>query len=96
SEYESAFWVSIEVIEPNRAYAFDFALSLCTAEWESEVSNLPCPGSTDSSDGFVRLLENPDLELRSENEPALWVHPNDERYGWIEGQYPEFKIETGD
>lgn len=36
------------------------------------------------------------LENRHENEPALWVHPNDKRYGWIEGSYPAFTIQSGD
>ena len=57
---------------------------------------LPCPGYTTSDEGFTQLLEYPKLENRGEDQPALWVHPNEEKYGWLEGIYPSFKIEEGD
>jgi len=36
------------------------------------------------------------LENRGEDEPAIWVHPNEEKHGWIEGTYPFIKIHDGD
>jgi hypothetical protein len=57
---------------------------------------LPCPGSSTSSSGFVILLANPDLETRRENELTLWVHPNEERNGWIRGVYPAYNVQNGD
>jgi hypothetical protein len=44
----------------------------------------------------VQLLSNAHLENRREDEPTLWVHPNDERYGWIEGTFPIYEVEAGD
>ena len=56
----------------------------------------PCPGFIDSPDGFVQLVSSAELENRRENEPTLWVHPNADVDGFIEGRYPSFKIEDGD
>jgi hypothetical protein len=91
-----AFWVEIEVVETADDYEYDFALNLCAATWRSEVLRLPCPGYSSSDEGFAQVLNSPELENRNENEPAIWVHPNEERYGWIEGTYPTVKVQDGD
>ena len=92
-----AFWVNITVVDFDEgSYAYDFSLNFCAATWRSDKGRLPCPGFVNSADGFVQLLANADLELRRENQPTLWVHPNEARYGWIEGTYPSFKVESGD
>jgi hypothetical protein len=94
---DKPFWVSISVVDFDEGiYGFDFALNYCNATWRSASQRLPCPGFTNSSDGFSTLLAKADLENRHEDEPTLWVHPNDERYGWIEGTYPAYKVENGD
>jgi hypothetical protein len=94
---DKAFWVSIGVLDFIKGdYAFDFALNYCSAGWGSESGRLTCPGFSNSPDGFVQLLSNAELEYRRENEPTLWVHPNEARYGWIEGIYPSYKVQTGD
>ncbi len=91
------FYVDIKVLETNPDYAYDFALNMCAAEWRSGTENpLPCPGAVDDPDGFVRLLDNPSLEHRHENEPALWTHPDRNENGRIVGVYPPFKVESGD
>lgn len=92
-----SFWVSISVVDFNEgSFDYDFALNYCAATWRSETGRLPCPGFTNSPDGFVQLLSNADLENRRENEPTLWVHPNEERYGWIEGTFPVYEVKTND
>jgi len=96
SSANKAFWVEIEVVETVDDYKYDFALNLCAATWRSEVLRLPCPGYSSSDEGFAQVLNSPKLENRNENEPAIWVHPNEEKYGWIEGTYPSIKIEEGD
>ena len=42
------------------------------------------------------MLSAPELENRNENEIAVWVHPNEEKHGWLEGTYPFMKIREGD
>jgi hypothetical protein len=97
NQANKAFWVSITVVDfDEEDYAYDFALNYCAADWRSGTKRLSCPGFVDSADGFVQLLVDPDLELRREDQPTLWVHPNGERYGWIEGTYPTYKVESGD
>ena len=91
-----AFWVDIEVVEPSGEHQYDFALNLCAATWRSEIMRLPCPGYTTSNEGFAQLLNNPKLENRRENEPAIWVHPNEDKDGWLEGTYPAIKVQDGD
>jgi hypothetical protein len=93
---DKAFWVDIIVVKPSGDYVYDFAVNLCSAIWRSEERRLPCPGATTEEDGFVSLLETPNLENRHENELALWVHPNEVRHGWIEGTYPFYEVEEGD
>lgn len=92
--------IDITVIKPDDIYAYDFAIHYCDAIWQNKKmgddEQLPCPGSPSSSEGFVMLLANPQLESRGENELTLWVHPNEERYGWIRGTYPAFEVKSGD
>ncbi len=92
--------IDITVVKPNDVYAYDFAIHYCDATWQNkkmgEDEQLPCPGSSTSSDGFVILLADPQLESRRENELTLWVHPNEERNGWIRGTYPAFEVKSGD
>lgn len=94
SNGEQSFWVQIRVknlVNPNLAY--DFAANSCQAEWRTGSGRIPCLGTMDGSEGFVILLDSPDLENRRENELALWTHPNSSNSGWISGMYPEFIIE---
>jgi hypothetical protein len=94
---DEPFWVRISVVNFNaNDYELDFALNYCAANWESETERLSCPGISDSPGGFVQLLFSADLENRAENEPTLWVHPNEARYGWVEGTFPSYRIRDGD
>lgn len=91
---EQTFWVQVRVkslVDSNLVY--DFAANSCRAEWNSAIGRLPCLGTANSSEGFVILLDNPELENRQENELALWTHPNNNSAGWISGTYPEFTIQ---
>jgi len=91
-----AFWADITVVTSQGDYEYDFALNFCAATWRSDDMRLPCPGHTTSREGFAKLLDAPKLENRNENELAIWVHPNEEKLGWLEGTYPFMPIEDGD
>jgi hypothetical protein len=93
---EYSFWVSITVLEIAGDFEYDFSIQHCSAIWRSETKRLQCDDTSNPSDGFVNLLTSPEFENRSENEPALWVHPNQTRYGWIEGTYPAYTVRYGD
>jgi hypothetical protein len=95
SDSNDPFWVDIDVITSSDN-PLDLALSYCTARWRSDAGTLPCPGDEGDDDGFVILVEDPVIEEnRHENEPALWTNPEDEDDGYITGEYPEIKIESG-
>jgi len=93
-----SFWVQIQVEQPPSPdeYAYDFAANYCMADWRNESVRLPCPGTINDPDGFVVLLDQPHLESRHENELALWTRPSDARNGWISGEYPAYRVKSGD
>jgi hypothetical protein len=93
---ESTFWVKIKAVEPGSDFFEDLATNYCVASWYSSSGKVPCPSKVNKNDGFVILLDNPELENRLENEPTLWVRPDDEVGGWIEGVYPPIKVKKGD
>lgn len=87
------FWVDIRVTDiGDERLVYDFSANYCKANWESAEGDLPCPGTSSSTDGFVTLLDSPALENRHEDEWTLWVHPNNDGEGYISGTYPKFTI----
>jgi hypothetical protein len=92
SNQNQPFWVQIDVENDSAFIIYDFGRAFCQAKWESSAGVLPCPGTIGDRDGFVYLWENPDLENRHENEPALWTNPEMVKNGWISGTYPKIRI----
>jgi hypothetical protein len=93
----SSFWVKIVVLETASENPFNFALEACKATWTSGAGTLPCPGQTTDTKGFVQLLSDPVVETgKTEDEPALWVHPQFTTDGYIQVEYPDLQILTGD
>jgi len=93
---DQAFWVLIDVARPSFKSAYQFSESVCDAVWRSGAGELDCPGSNDDARGFVATLEDPAVEGRQEDEPALLTHPEWIDDGWISGEYPRFEIKDGD
>jgi hypothetical protein len=92
-DQEDPFWVEINVTDSGD-YPYDFAANYCAARWSSREGELDCPGDEDDDEGFVILLDNPEIEInRLENEPALWTVPDDDGDGFIRGEYPPIEIE---
>jgi hypothetical protein len=93
---DESFWVTVTVREPARYTAYNFATEHCDADWESDDGVRPCDDKPGDTRGFVVFLKDPDLENRKEDEPTLWVHPNEAEDGRITGLYPVFEVEDGD
>lgn len=93
---DDSFWVDIRVVGNVTNYYYDFALEYCDAIWRSGTARLSCADVSTPSDGSVQFLISPAFESRHENEPTIWVHPNEARNGWIEGSYPAIDIQSGD
>jgi Ig-like domain from next to BRCA1 gene len=92
TDQEDAFWVEISVADTGD-YPYDFATNYCAASWSSKAGELDCPGDKGDEDGFVILLDNPEIEIdRLENEPALWTVPDEDDNGYIRGEYPPIEI----
>jgi hypothetical protein len=96
SSAKSSFWVKIEVREVKSGVVYDFVANYCSATWQSSARTLPCPGAGSEPSGFVRRLDRPEQENRTENEPALWTNPEMEDGGWITGTYPAVNVKSGD
>jgi hypothetical protein len=95
SSGNSLLWVIVKVVEPDVEFYYDFSSKICLALWESGSGELDCSGNEGSKFGFVHLLDNPRLENRFEDEPAIWVVPNQSPDGWILGEFPEVRVRTG-
>jgi hypothetical protein len=96
SNASNTIWVKIDVVDIENGLVYDFAANYCSAKWESSAGDLPCPGSSNDASGFVIRLDNPSLENRNEDEPALWTNPEDKKDGWIRGIFPPILIKAGD
>jgi hypothetical protein len=89
-------WVQIRVEKPASLEELDFADQYCSAVWRSGNGRLGCPGNRNDTNGSVILLDAPRLESGIEDEPALWMRPNQGRGGWISGEYSPFRVSEGD
>jgi hypothetical protein len=95
-EGESPITLQALVIEGGAYVAYDFATNYCAAEWRSRAGILPCLGFDEETNGFVVLLDYPELENGPDTGPALWMHPYNSNNGWISGSYPAVVIRRGD
>jgi hypothetical protein len=87
------FWVEIDVEStPIAGSIYDFTNKYCSSgvTWSNGAGNLPCPGKSGDSGGWVRRVDKPTLETGAvDDEPGLQVHPQKVNNGWIKGVYPE-------
>ncbi len=94
---DKAVFVTIKVLNVHPGAAFDFSLLACQAQWRNSHNDvLSCAGNTADKKGVVTLLEAPRLENRNEDEPALWVRPDNRYQGQVFGRYPAYKVKAGD
>ncbi|HSJ90174.1 MAG TPA: NBR1-Ig-like domain-containing protein [Anaerolineales bacterium] len=77
--------------------AYDFLAKACEASWTNgSGDDLPCPGTQGDDNGFVVVLNSPKLEDGKSIGNALLTYPEKGNNGLITGQYPKFRVETGD
>lgn len=97
---DNAFYVKINVKSSSQSSydtPFYFADDLCLADWENDDRNLPCPGDTDSTNGWAIWVKRPWLEKGGQDdEPALVMHPEYIKDGRIRGIWAPINIEDGD
>ncbi|MDX1437476.1 MAG: NBR1-Ig-like domain-containing protein, partial [Anaerolineales bacterium] len=95
NDARGTFWVDVRVRQVHRLYT-NLALDACRAEWASAAGPLSCPGTQGDPNGYVLLLDRPQLENRAEDEPGILAHPNLADDGWILAAYPLTEIKEGD
>ncbi len=96
AQADTAFWADIKVTGPSFV-AYNFVTNYCNANWANNSNPLPCPGSDGDINGYVIKLNAPEMEDGTiEDEPGLLTVPKDTTDGTITGQYPAFKVQTGD
>jgi len=95
SGYRDSFWVKISV-KPADTIAYNFADKGCDASWKSTSGSLTCPGSEDMTNGFISKVTGPKTESGQENEASLVMGPSAGDGGYVEGRFPNFKIQNGD
>ena len=97
---ESAFFVQIIVgptPTPQPETVYNFVANYCSAAWVSGAGSLPCPGAEGDTEGFIIKKNNPKLENGStDDEPALFTHPQYVNDGVISGRFPAFDVVEGD
>ena len=92
---DSNFYVDVNVTG-YLVTGYDFLASYCEASWENESRSLPCPGTEGDDRGFVIVLNSPKLEDGKSQGNALLTYPERGSNGMISGEYPAFRIQTGD
>jgi hypothetical protein len=92
---DSNFYVDIKVTGYT-VTGYDFLASYCDASWQNDSIFLPCPGTEGDDNGFVMVLNSPKLEDGKTQGSALLTYPEKGTNGYISGQYPAIKIESGD
>jgi hypothetical protein len=70
---------------------FDFVEQMCDAEWYTRGVDLPCPGDTQSSAGYVMKLDAAEQGLSSDMNILLAYTPQ-ENYETIFSKYPAFTV----
>jgi hypothetical protein len=92
---DSNFYADIKVTGYT-VTGYDFLANYCEASWQNASRGLPCPGAEGDDNGFVMVLNSPKVEDGTTPGNGLLTYPERGNEGWISGQYPAIKIESGD
>ena len=92
---DSNFYVDINVTGYTIT-GYDLLANMCQASWQNESQDLPCPGTDGDERGFVLSLSSPKMEDGKSAGNGLLTHPERENNGMISGEYPAFRIQSGD
>jgi hypothetical protein len=92
---DRSFYVDINVTGYT-VTGYDLLASYCEASWENDSQSLPCPGTEGDDSGFVIVFNSPRLEDGKTRGNGLLTYPERGNNGIISGEYPAFRIQTGD
>lgn len=95
----NALYVRILVtapIQPDGRFDYDFTANACSAQWRSAAGVISCNNTSSDERGSTLPIAQAPLERAQENEPGLWVRPDQNTNGFIVGEYPNYTIKPGD
>jgi len=93
-----AWWVDIKVRGgPIGSVVYDFAASADKATWTSGAGGLTFPGKEGDAKGFALKLDKPKYESGvTGTQPALLFVPQNITNGFIQAEYPAYKVDPAD
>lgn len=82
---------------PGTTLVYDLAANYCMATWVTTTTGqLPCPGTSGATEGFILKLDNPNLQNGSAaGEAAVELHPMTSDNASISGTYPAITANSG-
>jgi hypothetical protein len=93
-----AWWVEINVTGSTQlGTAYDFTANAGSATWSSGAGGLTFPGTDNDAKGFAFKIDRPNFESGVvANQPGLLFSPQQITNGFIQAEYPEFTVQSGD
>ncbi|MBK9923783.1 MAG: hypothetical protein IPP66_00700 [Anaerolineales bacterium] len=94
-----AWWVDINVTgsDPGGSVVYDFTASAKDATWSSGAGGLTFPGKDGDAKGFALSKDKPKFESGVElAKPGLLFVPQNITNGFIQAEYPAYKVDPGD
>ena len=94
-----SWWVEINVTgsDPGGSVVYDFTASAKDATWSSGAGGLTFPGKDGEAKGFVLIKDKPKFESGVElAKPGLLFVPQNITNGFIQAEYPTYKVDPGD
>jgi len=99
STANKSWWVDINVTssDPGGSIVYDFTASAKDATWSSGAGGLTFPGKEGDAKGFALSKEKPKFESGVElAKPSLLFVPQNVTNGFIQAEYPSYKVDAGD
>ena len=93
------WWVEINVTStpPGGSIVYDFTASAKDATWSSGAGGLTFPGTDGDAKGFALFKDKPKFESGVElSKPGLLFAPQNITNGFIQAEYPTYKVDPGD
>lgn len=82
--------------QPDARFAYDFSANACNARWYTPAGEIRCSNTSADPSGSILVIPEAPLERGQENEPGLWLRPDQNRGDFITSEYPAYTIQPGD
>lgn len=98
STANKSFWAEINVASGgSTGVAYDFTANAPSAKWSSGAGALTFPGTDGSASGFALTQSAPKFESGvTFPQAGLLFVPNNVNNGYIQAEYPAFRVQNGD